>query len=189
MASIGILAAPAASAAAHPADSGSAATFDREATAYQNQMIEGALARVPGGTRVSADEATWPDGLIVVAAVSPTATVPSAAGISNGVKVPFNPDATCPTYDFCGYTGPDATGTAKEYPGGSGFQPWGVTGTGMKSWTNLTIYRSWREQFQNSGNELCIDPFGNGNWSESNYSGPDLNDYWELMSGNADNCS
>ena len=41
----------------------------------------------------------------------------------------------------------------------------------------------------NSGNELCIDPWPYGNYSDTNYSGgANLYDYWLLLTTNEDRC-
>jgi hypothetical protein len=172
---LGLVGGPAAGAAASP----QAARFASEATAYQNRVIEGALSRLPDGTRISASEARWPDGITVEAPDSPE---------QNGL-------GTCTyTYanDFCGFTGSGYTGTLVAFPFQEGYDIWYEWGasvnTGMHSWYNNTPFRVWREQFQNSGNEMCIDPYPYGNYTDSDYSGVNVNDYWVLVTDNVNNC-
>jgi hypothetical protein len=148
-----------------------------EATAYQNATIENALARVPSGTRVSASEAEWPNGMILVAAASAHA------------EAPLSPAVASQDDDiFCGYTGPGYTGSGDCFQGpgtGSYWEAWGeLMNAGMVSWFNNTPARVWREQFQNSGNELCVPPYS----EMQDYSGANVNDYWVLMTSNDSGC-
>jgi hypothetical protein len=186
--SIGLLAVPAADAAVHSAASGQAVRFASEATAYQNKVLERALSRVPGGTRISPSEVRWPDGNIIGVGASPKQSLLNDCleGVPNSL----------PQDAFCGFAG---TGYTVAYlfsasASGSGYWvEWGALGLGMHSWWNNTAYRVWREQFVNSGNELCIDPAGgtgNGNdYYNPDYNGPDVNDYWDWMSVNSSDCA
>ncbi len=176
------LGAASASAASRPA-----ASFASEATANQNKVIEGALARVPGGTRISASQARWP-----------------AAGF--GLVVPASPAAdplqqclnTVNLVVFCGFTKASWEGNwvyayntnSEGVPTEDIWVPWGgiEPGQGMHSWYNQTSTRVWREQFQNSGNELCINPWPTRNSIVSDYTGPDLYDYWFLLTTNENFC-
>jgi hypothetical protein len=170
---IGLVAVPAADAAVHPAQTGPAARFASEATAHQNKIIESALARAPGGTRISASEVKWPDGTVL------------------GVPASSDQDSlnTCldslPELVFCGFTQVNYYGSwlASAQVGSDVWVPWGniFVDQGMYSWYNQTDTRVWREQFQDHGNELCIDPWPYGNFTESSYTGPDVFDYWNLM--------
>ena len=181
VAGFGLLAVPAASAAVHPAKAGPAARFASEATAYQNKVIERELSRVPGGTRISASQVEWPGGLILGVPASPQ---------QNELR-------TCllalPSDNFCGFTGTSYDGDYITAPVATTTGYWvdwgGYFNTGMHSWYNDTSNRVWREQEQNAGNELCIDPYGNGNYLNTNYNGVDVNDYWIWMSTNPANCS
>jgi hypothetical protein len=155
--------------------------FASEATAYQNKVIEGALARVPGGIRVSASQARWPAYKI-------------------GLGVPRSPaqdplqeclDAV-PELDFCAFTQVNYQGNYVYAWNSTGdlWVPWGQLqpNQGTHSWYNALGTRVWREQFQNHGNELCIDPWPYGNYTDSNYSGPNLYDYWILLTTNENRC-
>jgi hypothetical protein len=127
IASIGLLAVPAANAAGHSAARGQAARFASEATAYQNKILERALSHVPGGTRISPSEARWPDGNIVGVPASPKQSgLTDCLNSAGGLAV------------FCGFTGTSYSGSwdAALAASGSGYwAPWGeLTGTGMHSW-------------------------------------------------------
>jgi hypothetical protein len=179
---IGLLAAPVASAAAHPVPTGPAARFAGEATAYQNKVIEGALARVPGGIRISASQVRWPAERFGLG-------VPSSPDTEDNLQACL--DAVT-ELDFCGFTAINYGG-AYVYAWNSTtdlWVPWGQLqpNQGMYSWYNAQGTRAWREQFQNSGNELCIDPWPYGNYTTSSYSGVNLNDYWLLLTTNEDQC-
>lgn len=183
---IGLLAAPAAaSAAAYPAHTrpgGPAARFASAATAHQNKVIEGVLARDPGGIRVSGSEVKWPDGTVL--------GVPASAAQDELLACL---DAI-PQLAFCSFTAPNYEGTWLSSPqavaGGAYWTAWGnlFPGQGMYSWFNSTETRVWREQFQNHGDELCISPWPKGNYTNSNYDGPNLFDYWILFSINQTQC-
>jgi hypothetical protein len=153
--------------------------FASEATADQNKVIEGALARVPGGTRISASEVKWPGGTVLGVPASPD---------QNNLQKCLD---TYPS-DFCGFAEPGYEGTyiVINQTGASTWVKWGalIDDQGMYSWFNNTTARVWREQFVNHGNELCIDPTPYGNFTESDYTGPDLNDYWILLSTNGNQC-
>jgi hypothetical protein len=180
-AGLGLLAVPAAGAAVHPAATGPAARFASEATPHQNSVIERALSRVPGGIRISASEVEWPNGIILGVPASPQSEFSECA------------TAFSPTPVFCGFTGVNFTGDYIAAPVATTtgyWVPWGEDfDTGMHSWYNFTGNRVWREQEQNAGNELCIDPVGNGNYYDTDYNGPDVNDYWIWMSVNSSNCT
>ena len=60
--------------------------------------------------------------------------------------------------------------------------------SGIESWQNFKTVRVWLEQFQNSGNELCIDPDGGPSSLNNDYTGVDVNDYWWLITTNNTDC-
>lgn len=163
-----------ASAASKPAP---ATGFAAHATAYQNAVLGDAMAAHPGGVRISASEAKWPDGTIVGAATSPTAA--SAEPCPGG-------------NNFCAYAGAGYTSNYAWYPGGFGWVPWGECSPsyypgcdlGIHSWQNHSGDRVWLEQFKGSGNELCI----SDGTSNQNYTGVDDDDYWILVSSNPNAC-
>ena len=186
---VGLVGVGAAQAQASPAVArSSAARFAAEATPYQNTSIARAMARLPGGTRVSPSEVKWPGGAVILS-VGPSASTPAPAGSPE-----FADD--CPSGYFCVANGIDFTGNnwaflnAPDEYGADYWIPWGECpdgpgcDVGIHSWANNSGYRTWLEQFQDSGNELCI---SNGN-SESAYEGTDRNDYWILMTTNSAEC-
>lgn len=173
--------ATAASAASAPAP---ATDFAAHATAYQNAVLGDAMAHHSGGVRISASEVKWPDGTIAGAPTSPDAKAATAA-------------IACEASHFCGYTNYNGGGNWSYLGSGdTGFYPFGECtpnryagcDSGTLSWVNDSGVRVWLEQYQNSGNELCIDPAPDGNYTNSKYTGPDQNDYWWLMSTNKAAC-
>jgi hypothetical protein len=148
------------------------------ATAYQNAVLKDAMAAHPGGVRVSASEVKWPDGSFVIAAPSASSAEPDAYACVSGY--------------FCGWTGTNYDSGNEAAVLASGWYPFGECSptryagcdSGVHSWKNMKNVRVWLEQFQNSGNELCISP-GNDN---SNYNGVDSSDYWWLISSNTAAC-
>lgn len=74
--------------------------------------------------------------------------------------------------------------------GGVWWDPWGAAGfpgydIGIHGWANNTGYRVWLEQYQDSGNELCI---SNHTIAPGNYEGVDEDDYWIYISNNPNAC-
>lgn len=158
--------------------------FAAAATHYQNTSISKAMAYLPGGTRVSAGEVVWPDGTMLRVGATPhSSAAPDFPG-------------NCAAGYFCVATGANYTGNywawlnAPAAVGGDYWIAWGECPNGpgcdlgVHSWANNSGYRTWLEQFQNHGNELCIK---NGN-SNSNYNGVDWDDYWILMTTNSAAC-
>lgn len=186
LASLGLMTASATSAgAATTAPHGTG--FTTQATAYQNAVLTNAMATRPGGVRVSTREVKWPDGSFVIAATSASdATHPHKGAVA---------DSTCLPNQFCGFTGSDLNGNEFAV-GGTGWIPFGECSptrypgcdAGIASWENFKSVRVWLEQFKNGGNELCIDPYGDGNWTQGNYTGVDANDYWWLITTNTADC-
>jgi hypothetical protein len=159
----------------------SAASFAAHATAYQNTFLDAAMKAHPGGVRISAGEVKWPDGEIVGAAVSPTA----------------HPDAVvCESPYVCVYTGADYTGGYADIPAEYGFFHFGeCTPTdepgcdiGEHSWVNDSGYRMWLEQYQDSGNELCVNHYDQSGYYNEDYTGVDEDDAWILASANSAAC-
>jgi hypothetical protein len=187
-----IASAPVASAAATPAIP-SAARFAASATSYQNAQLAQALARHPGGVRVSASEATWDHGAVVVRVpVSAQAKVASTAVSSyQGCDYSY----VC-LYDGYGYTGVMTMCESSYYNGG----PYFCDATGCfsgcpgptKSWLNFTAYRAWLQQYPshtNPGNEFCMTPRPDNSYpSGSNYNGSSATDLYIWMSNNTAVC-
>jgi hypothetical protein len=175
------LGAASASAASRPA-----ARFASEATAQQNKAIEGALARVPGGTRISASQARWPAGfgLVVPAGRDQDPLQQCLTTVARVVFCGFNQASWQGQYVYAYNTDADGNLT------GDYWVPWGMMepDQGMYSWYNQTSIRVWREQFKDRGNELCISPWANGNYSDSDYTGKNVNDYWFLLTTVESNC-
>jgi hypothetical protein len=169
----------------------SATGFAAHATAYQNAVLGDAMAAHPGGVRISASQVKWPDGTIAGAAVAP-----SVAGAATVHPDATPPSSACESVHFCGYTDYNWTGNYSWVGSDYGFWPFGECSpqryagcdSGTLSWDNQSGVRVWLEQYQNSGNELCIDPASAGNWQDSKYTGPDQNDYWWLLSSNKADC-
>jgi hypothetical protein len=150
------------------------------------------MAAFPGGVRVSPSEVTWPNGTILRVGASANVAAPNV--VAPNVVAPNFPD-NCPAGYFCVATGANYTGNNWAWlngpaAGGNYWIAWGACpngpgcGVGVHSWANHSGYRTWLEQFQNSGNELCI---SNGN-SNTSYYGVDGHDYWILMSSNPAAC-
>jgi hypothetical protein len=185
---LSLAAAGAAQAQTSAAAPSSAARFAAEATSYQNASIAKAMAYFPGGTRVSPSEVTWPGGAVLSVGASP----------STSAALADSPDFAddCPGGYFCVATGANYTGNNWAFlngPDAYGEAYWIAWGAcpdgpgcdiGIHSWANNSGYRTWLEQFQDHGNELCI---SSGN-SNSDYNGPDWDDYWILMSANRAAC-
>jgi hypothetical protein len=190
---LGLLAlAPAASAAPSPA-----ARYAATATAYQNAVLDHDLAHYPGGTRISASEASWDHGaLLVNVAKSPSARTTLASGQSGISECPYGYACVWAGEGFTGFY----AGCPSSYIWGSTyFCPiyqvgFGVTGQYIiKSWANFTAYRAWlqeRNSNTNPGNEVCLDPRFNNitPTSDSDFSGINDQDGWIYMSSNTADC-
>jgi hypothetical protein len=148
----------------------SAARFTAEATSYQNATITAALARLPGGTRVSRSEVQWKNGAVILQ-VRPTPAV------SGGARV------TCVSGYFCAESGSGAQWgflNAADRYGADYWLTWGgFYPSGIASWNNQSGYRVWLESLQNGGDELCISNGGTG--TNNTY-------YWILMTTNSSSC-
>jgi hypothetical protein len=147
------------------------AEFAAHATSTQNAAILQIMTRNPGGVRVSVYKVKWPNGI--------SFTI-------DGPKL--QPQLTGYQFDEC--SGDGGAGACLDVP-----QPdmdkWYSYGASIKvveSWYNYTTARVWLEQFQDSGNELCIDPYENGNYDTYNYNGVDDHDYWTLLTTNTAVC-
>ena len=180
---VAVAAAAAITVAASPA---SAAPRGGSATGYQNATIATALAHVPGGTRVSASQVQWPSGMTLTVAATPD----QPAGVS--------PDAGgCPTSFFCVFNGPDYGGSIQAncpssfLSGGTYFCPIGQVIDVVHSYSNVTAYRAWLQQFAshtNAGAELCINSRNFGGNSNPNYNGSSMFDDFVWMSDNTAAC-
>jgi hypothetical protein len=162
------------------------ARFASEATSRQNAVIDAAMSKDPGGTRVSPGEVRWPNGVNLVVETRTGAVAPDDY-------------EDCPAGYFCAYPGTlDIVypGVWYEIPnyvlhGSVYFYAWGACitgpgcGLGIGAWANNTGQRVWLEQFQNSGQLLCI----SNQTHNYDYTGPDDEDYWIYLSSNKAACS
>jgi hypothetical protein len=170
-----LLASGSTAATAASAPQSTAARFTADATQYQNSIIAGAMTKVPQGTRVSAGRVEWGDG-------AATLIVPASADVESD-------QVSCPAADVCVFTGTWWTGSELEiddlqYGNADHWIRVGAALPAEESVINAIGFRYWMEQYQDSGNELCIDP-------DTYY--PDVNsandhDYWGLTTGNFNDC-
>jgi hypothetical protein len=178
--------------------SASAARFAAAATPFQNKVLEGAMSRVPGGTRISAGEVKWDGGRIALEAFAPHAE--TAASPDQGF--------ICYSGYFCAWSSTNYDGScAFDLEGDSGYQfNWAVYsgvncgGAGTWSWQNLTGYRAWKEQYSTGGTDVQSYYFINGSPSGLSYcispgsSNPDVTNAtirtlgWIYTSGNSSAC-
>lgn len=191
--------APVASAASSPGAT-SAARFAASATRYQNDTLAQAMARVPGGTRVSANEVEWGHG----AAILRVPTSPGARVSTSGDHVsPATSFAKCSYSYSCAYSGTGWTGIqascASSYLMGG--QYWCTTllddhfgdDNAVESWVNYTAYRAWLQQYEShtTGYTYCETPrYGNNSPSfSSDFTGSaSLYTQVEWMSNNSASC-
>jgi hypothetical protein len=161
---------PVASAASSPGAM-SAARFAASATRYQNDTIARAMARVPGGTRVSANEVEWRHS----AAILRVPATPGARVSTSGDHVsPDTSFANCSYSYSCAYGGTGWSGIqascASSYLNGG--QYWCITllydhfgdTNAVESWVNYTAYRAWLQQYEShtTGYAYCETPrYGN----------------------------
>jgi hypothetical protein len=123
----------------------------------------------------------------------PTATKDSYEGCNAGYFC-----ATAEAYPVCAgescvWPGGDQTLDNYILHGSAYFDHWGECtptenpgcGIGIHGWANNTGYRVWLEQYQNSGNELCI---SNQTLVPGNYDGVDVDDAWIYLSSNSSPC-
>jgi hypothetical protein len=176
----------------------SAARFAAAATPFQNKVIEGALARVPGGTRVSAGEAEWNGGHIILGATAPGARANDDPGCEYGAwcawgATNFN-DENCWAEVF--------TGTSWDWFdwGMYSSDESGCGSVGTWSWYNDSPVRVWKEQNHTggtyegsfeysggtgSGNNWCISPGDpNGDVTDTQT----RTDGWVYLSGTSTPC-
>jgi hypothetical protein len=146
----------------------SAARFAAEATPHQNALLDPALARFPGSTRVSPSEVKLPGGHAFVVVGAKPSTFNTGGGA------------------FCEYVDPgyNIYGGSACYQGKSGWQAYGAYWPAVHSFKNSSGYRVWLEQFQGHGHEGCI---SNGVENSDYYLAND-HDYWTLMSANPNKC-
>jgi hypothetical protein len=166
---------PVASAASSPG-AASAARFAASATRYQNDTIARAMARVPGGIRVAANEVEWRHGgMILRVPTSPRARVSTSADHVS----PRQSFANCSYSYSCVYSGTGWQGTEYECESSylAGGQYWCAilydgfgNGLDVESWVNYTAYRAWLQQYEShtTGYTYCETPrYGNNSPSFS----------------------
>lgn len=164
------------------------------ATPFQNRVLDAALSRIPGGTRVSPGEAVWGG---VTLRVSPSAAIPAE-------------NSACPANEFCAWneTGFSGTCSVSMNPGTGDFFDWGAfsqtcnpAGHGTFSWANNSPDRVWKEQSYSggtalgnffytgggttSGNSWCISPGDSNNDVTDNQT---RTDGWIQMTFNTSKC-
>lgn len=141
-----------------------AASLAASATPFQNKVIDQVMARAHGGTRVSASEVRWPDGVFLGVPTSPTARV-SLGGATNSSAAP-GLTSNCIGDTFCAFSKPNFGGCAV----GIGqsdtnlFFDWavfsdaslqcdenGTVGAGTWSWANETSFKVWKAQGHSGG--------------------------------------
>ena len=164
---------PAQAAAASPATA--AARFAAAATPHQNKVLTDVMARVPGGTRVSASEVEWDAGRVAFGVSAPAGESAAATATCN---VYFNTGSNAPTgtcgYNgvesvnnihcqidyFCAWDAPDAIGSCWMYVSGNAgglWFDWGLYAAeqcddlGTWSWDNETPFRVWKESSHSGG--------------------------------------
>ncbi len=175
----------------------SSAGLAAAATPYQNKVLNAAMARVAGGTRVSPDEVQWDGGKIAlgVSAADTSSVTPGTCpneifgfGITCG-------SLTCAADFFCAWGAPSSEGDCWMYisADASGFWfDWAeysgadCGSAGTWSWQNDSPFRVWKEQDHSggapapgdgnllydggtgSGSEWCISPnVGNSDVTDS----------------------
>jgi hypothetical protein len=145
--------------------------FAAHATPAQNTAILRMLTSYPGGTRVSVYKVEWPDG-VSFTDDGPKLTAETAAG------------------DFTECSGTTLNGACLIKPQTSSdvWYAYGASINVVQSWFNDTTARVWLEQFQDSGNELCIAPYENDDYIGYDYTGVDDHDYWTLLTTNKAVC-
>ncbi len=186
-----LAAAPVASAASSPAQT-LAARFAAGATRYQDAAIAKVMARVQGGTRVSAGRVEWDHGRMVFGiAASPHGRVAlfpqqSVDNCAYGYACVFN--ATLPGANE------GASCESSWLNGEPYFCDISELGLGkIRSWVNFTSYRAWLQEndsHTNPGNEFCEQPrISNSTPSvDDSFTGPNEEDGWTWMSNNSVGC-
>jgi hypothetical protein len=179
-----IVAGPLPAHAATSSDS-SAGGFAAAATPNQNKVLDAVLARVPGGTRVSASEVEWDSGRLILGVsaahliaardlLSPDATTEGLTGYApgDGLSSPLD----CENGYFCAWSSPNDIGACWMYMSGQTegleFNWAAFSGTycgdqGTWSWQNNTDQRVWKEQSFSHYNNYS-DYFANGGTASGN---------------------
>ncbi len=137
MAATMMLAAPgmaaAATAPSHP-------DYAAEATSYQNATLSAALARAPGGMRISPNTVEWNDYTVMM-------TVPATPDASTA-----SPDTNpCWNQYSCVYNAPNQAGTRLQFQDAGYYQDlytYGGPHWQTLSWRNRRPYRAWLNQYK-----------------------------------------
>ena len=148
------------------------------ATAYQNKVLDAAMAHVPGGTRVSASEVEWDGGSIILGVSAPAAqnSPTGEAGYGGGLAT----DTLSCAFDyFCAWGEPNQAGGCwmyiyDIYP--NWWFNWGQYASeqycgdpGTWSWLNDTGDRVWKEQGHTGGSEYSPYVWDGGAGTGSNW--------------------
>jgi len=216
-----VLALGATAAAALPASASTAAVSSKakiatQATPLQNKVLDAALANTPGGTRISADEASWDEGHLILGVASSSSFVTPTGYLGSMVE---NNEKTSPLICtggyFCAYGATELGGTCWMYLESGTLDEYAIefdwaafSGTycgsvGTWSWINDSGDRVWKEQYFSdglslgddfyqlgtpSGTTYCIDPSG-GNSTEYDVTSESVRTLgWIYMSDNTSNC-
>jgi hypothetical protein len=185
--SLTVLTAGTARAETNSASPSGASRFASAATPSENAVIDKAMARQPGGTRISATQVKWPDGVGLVVVASPSQKESQAGALDGCPAEYFCLNVVSSTDPLTWYTIPGYDISKDVY-----FYAWGECSpvmypgcdSGIHMYDNNTGFRVWLEQYIDSGNELCIAQ-GKVN---TNYNGPDDNDYNIYLSNNPSTC-
>lgn len=199
-------------AAAATSAKSSAAKFAAAATPFQNKVLDAAMSRVPGGTRVSEDAVAWDHGHLVVGVTAPKGARDEQAD-APGVTVGPGGTLTCSAGYFCAWGAPTFGGTCWVYMVGTVFEfDWAAYSgadcgsVGTWSWDNETGVRVWKEQSWSgetplsgdsytytggtpSGTNYCIDPSGGSNSEVSDETNGTIRTLgWIYVSNNMSAC-
>jgi hypothetical protein len=145
---------------------GSSATrFAAAATPYQNEVLDAAMARVPGGTRVSAGKVEW-DGNRIALGVTTSATTGRPADSAN-TSTTADSTLDCTSGYFCAWGDPGYGGTCWMYVAGGTLESfdWAAHSgadcgsVGTWSWKNLSSDRVWKEQDASGGTPVSGRPY------------------------------
>lgn len=163
----------------------SAGGFAAAATPNQNKVLDAVMARIAGGTRVSASEVEWDSGRLVVGVsaahltaaqdlLAPDSTTEGLTGYApgDGLGSPLD----CENGYFCAWSSPNDIGACWMYMSGQEegqeFDWAAFSGTycgnaGTWSWQNNTDQRVWKEQ-SFSGYTYYSDYFATGGTASGN---------------------
>ncbi|HTU74450.1 MAG TPA: hypothetical protein VMG38_13125 [Trebonia sp.] len=150
---------------------GSPAEFAAAASPYQNKVLDAAMARVPGATRVSASEVEWGGGKVILGVSKPMTSASSLTGKvtpltqvtpagSGGYSNSMGNTLKCELAYFCAWGQTNEEGVCWVFINAGETGLWfdwaSYSGTycgsvGTWSWLNDTGNRVWKEQGHTGG--------------------------------------